>query len=249
MIGGMTTETRHSWTCGSCTVTSRNPRLGTIPMPDSWDRDDEGKPRCAACRRETSGAGHSAGTKARKLEVARQMDEIREGLREHPDPGSNEALEEIADVIGCSVQKVRVARTQLSKKGEVAAQGQSAPARLYTGPMARRIEEALRRDHKRTNGEVAQEADATEQMVANVRSSLGGLKWDRNEEARAAAEDALRRLGETTAAAVADDLGIELETARQRLTRLVKLERAERRFDPTRTGRRGNKVLLYRVPA
>jgi hypothetical protein len=45
------TDLRDSWTCGACGVTSRNPRVGAIPMPERWDRDDEGRPRCFSCAR------------------------------------------------------------------------------------------------------------------------------------------------------------------------------------------------------
>jgi hypothetical protein len=248
MIGGMT-ETKREWGCGTCGLKLRNPKIGFLPLPATWDHDDEGKPRCAACRREASGAvGASAGTKARKLEVAKQMDEARAALLDHPDPGSNAALEEIADLVGCSVQKVRVARTQLSAKGEVAAQGEAGPRKKSDGEFARRAEEALRRDHRRGNAEIAREVGASEQIVSHVRSALG-LRWDPHEAEREVTLSALVRLGESTAQAVGADLGIRTDRARARLDRLARSGRVVKRTDPARRARNGKLVPHYSAAA
>ena len=60
------TELREAWTCGSCGVTSRNPRIGAVPMPGQWDRDSDGRPRCVACSREGKGLDPRDAKRARR---------------------------------------------------------------------------------------------------------------------------------------------------------------------------------------
>lgn len=117
--------TRDAWACDGCGVVSRMPEVGAFPLPRGWTADD-GRVTCLACirasDRERSGKGarKGAGAAARRLENAEAIAEIRVELREHPDSMSKEALKEIAEVVGCGVQKVRVTRTEMQKRGELA---------------------------------------------------------------------------------------------------------------------------------
>jgi hypothetical protein len=230
-------------------MTSRRPAEGAVPMPERWDRDDDGRPRCVACQRAASGDGARAkgATAAARRRSAEVMAEARRAVLAHPDPGTNEALAEIAEEVGCSVQKARAARTQLVKRGEVVAPAAATAARGRRGPAAdkgeaiRRLEEALRRDHRRSDREVAEEAGVARSTVSGARGRLG-LRWDRNAARQAETLAALGRLGDASVAAVAGELGIATFAASSRLSRLVEAGRAER-VGPARQG----KAAVYRV--
>lgn len=127
------TELRDSWTCGGCGVVSRMPDVGAFPLPGGWTADD-GRVTCLACvraadtARSGKGRGQGAGAAARRLENAEAIAEIRTELAGHPDPMSKEALKEIAEIVGCGVQKVRVTRTEMQRRGELTPDGPATTA-------------------------------------------------------------------------------------------------------------------------
>ncbi|HYQ79737.1 MAG TPA: winged helix-turn-helix domain-containing protein [Solirubrobacterales bacterium] len=124
------TELRDSWTCGACRVTSRNPRVGAVPMPERWDRDGEGRPRCLSCgkaaRSEGRGDDKRAARQRRSAEVRRREREEREAAiadalldLEPGEVAGPEALAAVAAVTGLGEGKVANVRKAMWKDGRL----------------------------------------------------------------------------------------------------------------------------------
>jgi hypothetical protein len=248
------TELRESWTCGACRVTSRNPRVGPSPMPPRWDRDDEGRPRCVACSRAVNGIdpGEKRARRQRASAAAHQQKRIEreEGIADvlralSPAEGP-EAVAEAVEATGSGRAKVEEVRRALRASGDLP------PARRGTGKRAepsaasaekatkgKRIEEALRRDHRRTDAVVAAEVGGVAASTVYAARRRLGLGWDSKAAARDATHAALARLGEADHVAVGGELGIDPETARQRLNVLARAGRVGKR--------RNGRGVLYRA--
>jgi hypothetical protein len=245
------TELRDSWACGSCGVTSRNPRIGAVPMPGQWDRDSDGRPRCVACSREGKGLDPRDAKRARRQRASAAAHQKKRLEREEaiadallalsPAEGPD-AVAEVVKSSGSGRQKVEEVRRALRASGELPSpKSQPNPPVLAGKEKARkgkRIEDALRRDHRRTDAEVAAEVGVATSTVYAARRRLG-LGWNSKAAARDATHAALARLGEVDHVAVGGKLGIEPETARQRLNVLVRSGRAGKR--------RNGRGVLYRA--
>lgn len=248
------TELRDSWTCGNCGVTSRNPRVGAVPMPPRWDRDDEGRPRCVACSRAANGIDPSdkqarrqrASAAAHQRKRLEREEAIADALRALSPAEGPEAVAEAMEATGSGRQKVEEVRRALRASGELppARRGSSSnragpsAASAEKAEKGKRIEDALRRDHRRPDAVVAAEVGAAASTVYAARRRLG-LRWDTKAANRDATRAALARLGEVDHAAVGGELGIDPETARQRLNVLVRAGRAAKR--------RNGRGVLYRA--
>ena len=246
------TELRDSWACGACGVTSRNPRLGAVPMPERWDRDDEGRPRCVACSRAANGIDPTdkrarrqrASAAAHQQKRMEREEAIADALRALSPAEGPEAVTEAMEATGSGRAKVEQVRRALRASGDLppARRGQGkrpeSSAASTKAAKGQKVEEALRRDHRRTNAEVAAEVGAAASTVYAARRRLG-LRWDSKAAGRDATHAALARLGEADHVAVGGELGIDPETARQRLNVLVRAGRAGKR--------RNGRGVLYRA--
>jgi hypothetical protein len=240
------TELRNAWECGTCGVVSRNPRVGAAPMPAGWDRDDEDRPRCLACSRAGNGLDPSdrrarrqrASAAAQKRKRLEREQAIADALLALGPAEGSEAVAEAMEASGAGRAKVEEVRRTLRASGELPpaarpkAAGRPRPAGASEGHggKTRRVEEALRRDHRRTNAAVAEEVGVAGSTVDAARRRLG-LRWDTKAAERDATHSILARLGETNHGAVARELGVEPETARQRLNVLAREGRAAKRRD------------------
>jgi hypothetical protein len=246
------TELRDSWTCGACRVTSRNPRVGPSPMPPRWDRDDDGRPRCVACSRAANGIDPDDKRARRQRASAaahqRQRIEREEGIADvlralSPAEGP-EAVAEAMEATGSGRQKVEEVRRALRASGDLppargrGKRAEPSAASAEKATKGKRIEEALRRDHRRTDAEVAAELGVAASTVYAARRRIG-LRWDSKAAARDATHAALVRLGEVDHVAVGGELGIDPETARQRLNVLARAGRVGKR--------RNGRGVLYRA--
>jgi hypothetical protein len=165
MISGMTTETKREWPCGTCGLRVRNTKIQYLPMPSTWDRDDEGKPRCGVCRRKANGEpteGFSSG-RANGSGTAAKIRDILLGL--HPAYGS-EAVEKAAEAVGCGTGRVNEIRGQMRRAGELP--GGPAPTE------ADATVAALERLGTATVEELAEALGVRRQAVASRLKRLGG---------------------------------------------------------------------------
>jgi hypothetical protein len=222
-------------------------------MPERWERDDEGRPRCLACS--LSGKGldprdvkrarrQRASAAAQKKKRLEREEAIADALLAISPAEGQEAVAEAMEASGSGRAKVEEVRRKLRASGELPPlpPAKARPKERKDGrpSKAKRIEEALRRDHRRTNAEVAAEVGTAASTVDAARRRLG-LRWDPKAANRDATHAALARLGETDHAAVGGELGIPPETARQRLNVLVREGRVSKR--------RNGRGVLYRAAA
>lgn len=220
-------------------------------MPERWERDDEGRPRCLACS--LSGKGldprdmkrarrQRASAAAQKRKRLEREEAIADALLAISPAEGQEAIAEAMEASGSGRAKVEEVRRALRASGDLPPlpPGKARPKNPKGGRTARteRLEEALRRDHRRTNAEVAAEVGAVASTVHAARRRLG-LRWDPKAASRDATHAALARLGETDHVALGGELGIPPETARQRLNVLVRERRAAKR--------RSGRSVLYRA--
>ena len=262
MIGGMTTvETKREWGCGTCGLRLRNPKIGYLPLPSTWDRDDEGHPRCSHCRREASGelaqGRRKVSLTAYDADRRRAADEAnveaRAALMNLAPAVGPGPVTEVAEALGLGRTKVEAARRELRAEGKLppAANrgGSSARRRAPRGDVAamsekrRRVEDALRRDHERPSREIAEECRVARSNVYAARKRLG-LEWNELGVERDRTAAALASLGEASTEAMAEALGVATEAARQRLNVLVEAGRAER----VGVQRQGKPALYRAVP-
>ena len=112
-------ETREVWECASCSVSSRRPEIGRIPMPSGWEDSGDG-PTCLACVRKAGRAAPAGESRESKLERARAASRdalaerrkaldarIRAALLALDDPGGARPVDEIAAGVGCGKTRVR----------------------------------------------------------------------------------------------------------------------------------------------
>jgi hypothetical protein len=105
------------------------PDRGAFPIPGGWISEED-QVTCLACvraedaaRSGSKGRGKGAGAAARRLQNAETIGEVRAELSAHPHPMSRDALKEIAELVGCGVQKVRVTRMEMRRRGELSPEG------------------------------------------------------------------------------------------------------------------------------
>lgn len=225
-----------------------------MPMPPGWSRDGDGRPRCVACDRAGRGLDPRDARRARRQRASaaahrRKRLEREEAISDAllalgPAEGS-EPVAEAMEATGAGRAKVEEVRRALRASGELPPAtercGPRRRGRTGAGEKAaktRRLEEVLRRDHHRTNADVAAEAGVACSTVHAARERLG-LRWDSRAAERDATQATLARLGEADHAAVARELGIPPETARQRLEVLVRDGRVAKR--------RNGRGVLYRA--
>jgi transposase len=226
-------------------------------MPTGWEVIDD-RLLCLSCARREAGLGLSKAESARRrsAEVLREQREdreveIRAALAVRAPAHGGAPIAEVAAETSATESRVRHVRKRMREEGELAAaeRGSARPPKKRSPdePTAQeRAEVALRRDHRRETAEVAEEVGVSIGSVKRARLATG-LTWSARARSREDALESLRRLGEVPFVDVAADLGIEPETARQRLDALVEAGLATKRPGRDQPGR--NKRRVYRAAA